>query len=73
MRSRSRRRNLLPMEDTKFPVPEGEAHKLDTVIQTLQEQPLFTKLDDAIRSQPWAVVLGAFAIGLLCSVGCGRR
>ena len=61
------------MEEAKFPVPENEAHKLDAVVQTLQRQPVMAKIDDSVRSQPWPFVLGAFAIGLLCSVSCARR
>ena len=61
------------MENSKSPVPEGEAHKLDAVVHTLHQQPLFRTIDKSVRSQPWPFVLGAFAIGLLCSVGCARR
>ena len=66
-------RTLCRMEETKFPVPEGEAHKLDEVVQSLQQQPFLRKIDDSVRSQPWAFVIGAFAIGLLWSVGCAGR
>ena len=73
MRDRLRRTILLPMEESKFPVPENETHKLDAIVQTLSDQPIFAKLGESVRKQPWPFVLGAFAIGLLCSVGCGRR
>jgi hypothetical protein len=61
------------MEDKKFPVPGTEAEKLDEVVHTLEQQPFSAKLDDQIRSRPWPFLLGAFALGLLCSVACGRR
>ena len=73
MRDLSRRRMFPPMEDSKLPIPENEAHKLDAVVHGLQQQPIVRKIDHSVRSQPWPFVLGAFAIGLLCSVGCARR
>ena len=73
MRNMPLRPILVRMEETKFPVPEEEAHKLDAVVHTLEQQPVLQTINDSVRSQPWPFVLGAFAIGLLCSVSCARR
>lgn len=73
MRDLPLRRMFPPMQESKLPIPEHEAHKLDAVVHSLRQQPLMRKLDDSVRSQPWPFVIGAFAVGLLCSVGCARR
>ncbi len=61
------------MQQTKFPVPEEEAHKLDYVEEALEAQPLVQKLDDSVRSQPWLYMTGALVLGFCCGYMLSSR
>ena len=55
-----------------FPLPPTAAHLLDEVEEQLQHQPWHLKTADYARSNPWALIGVAAAIGLVAGA-CVRR